>query len=77
MKPCDCCNGTGWSIETVDGIRSGVACGHCIGRGTIPETPQEVKKRQAVIRSERLTSALHPPPTLIIVTIPPSQEAAS
>lgn len=63
MRACDACDGSGLLIARDQGWRFSEACPKCCGRGDLPETPQEVKKRQAVIRSERLTSALHPPPS--------------
>jgi DnaJ-class molecular chaperone len=75
MMPCDACRGTGLLVAREQGWRYSEACPKCAARGTLPTTPQEVKKRAAVLRSERLTSALHPV-ALIIVTLPPKEASA-
>lgn len=63
MKPCSCCSGSGWlTVYADEGGREGIACSHCLGRGTSPETQEEVRIRQRIIRNELLTSALHPAP---------------
>lgn len=75
-KPCESCDGTGWGIESRDGFRNGIRCGRCLGRGRLPSTAKEQKQWERIIRSELLTSALHPPPTLIVVNVP-NQEASA
>lgn len=76
MKRCESCQGSGWTIETRDGFRNGCRCDRCLGRCTLPSTAKEQKQWERIVRSELLTSALHPPPPLIIVTVP-NREAAS
>jgi DnaJ-class molecular chaperone len=61
-RPCDTCSGQGWIIAYATDGREGIACPACLGRSTTPETPEEVRQRQRIIRTELLTSALHPAP---------------
>jgi hypothetical protein len=61
-RPCACCGGSGWLISYSPEGRDGHACYACIGRGTEPTTQEEAQQRQRIIRTELLTSALHPAP---------------
>jgi hypothetical protein len=76
MRRCETCSGAGWYAEYQDGLRIGISCVRCRGRGQLPVTHQEMRRWHRMLKMEAPLQPLHPPPTLIIVTLPPREEAS-
>ena len=65
MTRCPNCNGSGWGTEIQDGIRVGISCLRCRGRGELPQTRTELRRWLRMLKTETPTQT---PRTVIVVT---------